>query len=358
VARTTARWLVALTLIALIGEFTARLDDWIFQGTPLAANVDREHDLLFYDKDCIRGRPDGRFTKFHLNHFGFRGPEISADPIPGTTRVMLLGASETFGLYESEGREFAEQLRRDFARRPERVEIVNAAVAGMNLLPMRDYWNHWANQFHSNLVLIYPPTQFYLDDEAPRAIAPRPASANDPIGFRSRFGGRVLDSIKQLDILKTLRARYVVRRNLSGKGPEWLFAGPPADRLKQFRGDLEALGEDISRDGARPVLVTHALSAGTNLSSEDIHELEGLRMYAARARPEVIQAFNAAAAQITREIAAAHGWALIDAAAVLSGRGELFADPVHFNDAGSAAMAALLLQQLLPLLPSNAVVSP
>src|SRR5262249_52392179 len=98
---------VALVLVCLLSaEVTARLDDWLTLGVPFLESPDSDRDLVLRDEFGTRGRPHGRFKKWQLNGFGFRGREISVQPERGHCRVVILGASEAFGLYESPGREF------------------------------------------------------------------------------------------------------------------------------------------------------------------------------------------------------------------------------------------------------------
>src|SRR5262245_16320664 len=108
--RQIARWTLAGVLFLLAAEAASRLDDWLAYGTPVLANPDRGMDLTVQDEHGLHGRPLGRFKKWALNEAGFRGPEITETPAPGVTRIALLGASETFGLYESPGKEYPSQL--------------------------------------------------------------------------------------------------------------------------------------------------------------------------------------------------------------------------------------------------------
>src|SRR5262245_22624560 len=95
-----ARWGMAAVILLVTAELASRLDDWLSFDTPFLANPDRERDLTVQDQDGLHGRPNGRFRKWQLNEFGFRGDGVrSTNP---EIRLMILGASETFGLYESE----------------------------------------------------------------------------------------------------------------------------------------------------------------------------------------------------------------------------------------------------------------
>lgn len=341
---------IVLGLIVVAGELAARLDDWAFQRVPICAQVDRERDLMFHDAACVRGRPHGLFKKYRLNEFGFRGPEINRTKAPGTKRVLFLGASETFGLYESEGREFAEQLRRTFFASGEPIEIVNAAVAGMTLPSLTAYWEHWVKNFGADLVLIYPSPQFYLDNEMPAAVHPDPDRYNHPPRFKSRFLSRLSDTLKQVDFVKRLRVNLLLWRQLKGKDASWIFRAPPQDRLNAFSRDLTLLGESIAKSGAKPVLVTHAFKNTPPLSHADEQQLQAFRIFFPRSELVVMPLFDAEAAQKTLAAARAKGWPSIDVSSQLSGRRELFADPTHFNDKGSEAMAHILAPEIRNIL--------
>src|SRR5712664_1625363 len=93
--------LVLVLVIGTTGEVTARIEDYIRRGVPIMHTPDRTVDLVLHDKLGIRGRPNGRYGRWQLNSAGFRGPEIARQPIAGCHRVIVLGASDSFGLYES-----------------------------------------------------------------------------------------------------------------------------------------------------------------------------------------------------------------------------------------------------------------
>lgn len=343
-------WVVAIAIVVCFGELTSRLDDWIFQSIPFLANPDREYDLVLNDAHGVRGRPNGRFKKYQLNAFGFRGPEIGKEKPAAVPRVMILGASETFGLYESEGHEYPALLSEDLAKQGHNVEVINAAVAGMTLPSIEAFWKNWAKEFKPDLVVIYPSPMFYLDNELPRPATPNPAGQVAP-GFRSRFFERLKDSAKQWTLLKEVRNRFVLWRALRGKDESFLFDDVPADRREAFSNDLTNLVKEIQNDGAKVALVTHAFKAGSELTATDDAELQGFRIFFPRAVPKTMAAFEATANVDVDKVAAATGAKLIDAAAELSGQRKLFADPVHFNDAGSRAMAEILARGIAPLLP-------
>jgi hypothetical protein len=338
--RRCGSWILALVVCAGAGELASRTDDWLFADVPFFANPDRQHDLELHDADGVRGRPHGVYKKWKLNAYGFRGPEIDEHPASTVRRVMLLGASETFGLFESPDHEYAALLRERLAKAGHlEIEIVNAAIAGIGLPTMTHYWEQWASRFEPSVVVIYPSPHFYLDNKPPR-FQPR---IPEPNAWQSRFAERVVDTVKKWDVLKAIRLHLHLRRELAGKGDDYLFDGtPPADRLEAYERDLETLADAVEKKGARPVLVTHAFKTPSPPAPGDRFELEYMRIFFPRALPESLPAFDEAARKETIELGRRRGWQVIDASAVMTGHREWFGDVVHFNDAGSAKMAEIL----------------
>ena len=345
-AKRGARWLAVLGVALLSAEAASRFDDAVFADVPVFSNPDREADLTVPEIWGARGKPRGHFRKWTLNSFGFLGPEMTQSPT--RRRAMILGASETFGLFESAGNDYPAQLQRELDRRNAGVEIVNAALPGMALPSISAYWEEWASRFRPDLVLIYPSSHFYLSDEVPKRqpllAAPRQLTAPR---LQSRFAERIKDTIKQLPALRALRSWFVVSQALAGHGPGYLFtADPPPDRLAAFERDLEALAGAVVERGAVPILITHAFQTPSPPAQSDMATLEYFRIFLPRALPAAIPAFEAAARKAVLALGQRRGWRVIDAAGSFSGHRELFADPVHFNDEGSRRMAALIGEQL------------
>src|SRR5262249_26908441 len=150
-----------LACFLLGAEAGSRFDDLFFHGTPFLATPSREHDLTQTEPWGLRGRSHGAYRKWKLNQFGFRGPEIDRTPAPGTKRIVVLGSSESFGLYEDEGREYCALLDQKLrANGP--FEVVNASMTGMALNRTMPYWENWVRQIEPHAVLLYPNPIFYL----------------------------------------------------------------------------------------------------------------------------------------------------------------------------------------------------
>jgi hypothetical protein len=352
--------LVALAACLCTAEVAARLDDSMFHSVPFFANPQYE-DLIMRDSFGRRGRPHAQFRNWKLNSLGFRGPEIALDPRQGCTRVVVMGASETFGYYESPEHNYSSQLADKLATQG-CVEIVNTAVIGMTLGSMRPYWTYWVSRLHPAVVLIYPSPLFYLTASqasapatpavavpAPVAAAGNPAPDAMPVHpFESRF-------IKRLrGVASSVIPRWVsmyrdereVRAELAAHPAAPEVRSPPPRALVNFRDDLTGLIDLIRTSGARVILLTHAQRASLPIEPRVLPDLWEMRIWAPNTALPVFVEFDRAGNEIVREAARQKSVQLIDAAAVLNGCFDCFADLNHFDDRGAQLMASLISQQL------------
>jgi hypothetical protein len=348
VAARTAFWIAVALVFLVAAELTARVEDRLRQGVPLSAVPDHDRDLVLQDMHGIRGRPNGRYKKWRLNQFGFRNGDMSEQPAPGTIRLMALGASETFGLFESDGKEFPAQLETLLNRNGGRHEVINAAVPGLTLRGLITLWNGWAAGFRPRYVLVYPTPAFYLGEYAPRYPVLRPAKEAPPL---PPLTPRLLDRARDRFDFPIFVQRWRVRRMLQAEDaahePSWFFRTIPAERLEQFEADLTELVRVIKASGASPILLTHALAVQAPLDADEQAALEGLRAIRPRATEPVLLAFEDAARQATLAVAAATGAGVVDVAGAMNGRKEWFAeDYLHFNDEGAAQIAQLIARYL------------
>lgn len=133
-------------------------------------------------------------------------------------RVLLLGASETFGLYESEGHEFAEVLRQEFARAESPIEVINAAVAGMTVPSLTDSGiTGSANFKRTGCSFTRLPSFTWTTPFLGRQH--HPEQFNKPLAFRSRLLGRLMEAVKQFELVKAIRVKWLLRQQLKGKDP-------------------------------------------------------------------------------------------------------------------------------------------
>lgn len=355
--RSRARSLVragALTALFLgTAEATARVTDWLRDGTPLTATPDFDRDLTVFDGRSVRGRPFGRYQHWRLNTYGFRGPDRMA-PLPDERscrggRVMTLGGSETLGLYERDDREYPAQLRNALAA--DNVEVVNAGIANLSLRGVISFWDAWGSRFRPAAVSIYAAPTFYLGDSLPdwrRRGSPSPEApeAAPPPRFVPRLLARVQDQTRGLTWINHWRHARTLRARTAGRPPSWFFPDVPASRVAAYTADLDSVVSAVRAAGAVPVLVVPASPFTLPLRRADAPWISAALLRTPRVRPEGFVRFTAAAADSVRAVAARRGAPLVDLGRDVTGRRALFADAVHYTDQGAAAVAGRLAPAL------------
>lgn len=336
-----------LCAVVLLGaEVTARLDDQIRYGTSMLVVPNYRRDLVHSDSTGLRGRPFGVHRQWRLNRWGFRGPDVERSPSRDCRRVLVLGASEALGYYESEGQEFPAQLA-DSLRGEGCWEVLNAAVAGAPVSQLILLWRNWASRFEPDFVVVYASPGFYLANVVPGIGA---VTRTDPGVDRRWWHPRLVFRAKErLEFPAWIQRRRVERgiaAALEGVSPHSIMTSYPPNRLDAFRAQLDTLVTDIHADGSAPVLVTHAVRFSLPFLPEDTDLLRSWRSYTPRLTESALLGFEAAAADAVRDLARERGLAVVDAHHALSGRRELFADFSHFTGEGSGVLAGAIARRL------------
>jgi hypothetical protein len=360
-SRFTLHWLVICLIFFLSTELTCRVEDWTKAGVPLWATPEEERDLVIKDGSIQHGRPHGSFKKWHLNEYGFRSPSMSVTPVQGCTRVMVLGASESFGLYESENKEYPAQLQ-TLLNQHKCFEVVNASMAGMTVRSMIPYWELWSSQFSPHIVMIYPSPLFYLNITTRRArsesyvppLQPSlqgqvPNEARETFQVHSRLLMRLQDYITLPNFIQQYRDQWKIAAQTTGQQEHWFFRELPEEQLQWYAEDLEALARAIEAKGIRPILLTPALRVKFPPDARDLQELERGRVHTPRALPRVIVEFAQAASARIIALGQQHGWSVIDVGTVMNGERAYFEDLTHFNDDGAMVVARVIAHHLLVL---------
>lgn len=335
----TVLWLGAVSVAVL--ECAARLDDWFHYGAPLAGNYD--FDRLFEETaHGVRGVPNARYLRWSLNSDGLRGPEI--DPSDRRPRVVAYGASETFGIYEDNGREFPRRLEADLRDSPgdERVQVINAGLPGMRVGSGVGLLMSLAQRYHPRAVVIYPTPTHYIGVTRPYCHRePRlPAQGSDWLP-ELRIESKAEDLVKRLlpRTAMTVLRQASIWEQLHGRKPQ-----NQADErnLAAFETDLDCVVQAVQELGMTPILVTHANRFGSTPHRDDAYWLTGWRKQYPLLSEAGFVDLELRANEVIRQLGRTDNVVVVDAAAALGGRSELFADHAHFNNLGADAMGKLL----------------
>lgn len=356
----------AVVFTAIAGaslEATVRAEDWLRYRTPFWSRISSQADLIVRDRQGMHGRANARFEKWVMNGMGVRGPAAAVRKPVGTVRVAALGASETFGLYESPGQEFPRQLEDTLNARlaagacggsaPRRFEVLNAALPGMSLPTVEQDLRLRLSRYGVDIALYYPTPVQYLEDDAPTAAHPDSTPEAGMLSTTRALYPRALERIRD-ETKRLLPERvltYLRRRDAAAAAhaqpPGWRFTSVPADRLARFERDLRRLVGTTRVIGATPALATHG-----NELMRDARErgqlLPAWERFYPRATGSTLVAFDAAARAATLRVALDSSVATADVAQVLTrADGNPFADFVHFDDRGAAIAAGAMADAVL-----------
>ncbi len=346
-----------LLLVLLAGEAMTRIEDRIRWGTPILSTATSTADLTVRDAQGIHAAPGARFRKWRINSVGTRGPE--PDAARQQHRVLTLGASETFGLYESADHEYARQLADSLIASGCPADVLNAAFVGMSLPTVEQDVRLRLAALAPRVAVYYPTPPQYLDAELPRPASPdssgRATSARPfwRAGFpwHSRFLMRVRDQLKSMlpQVIQNRMKRADITRERARWPAESLFKSVPGDRLAAFDRDLRTFVGTLRKREIVPVLVTHANAfIGSPPASYD--RLVSWARFYPRANAATLIEFDSAAAEVVRRVGADSSVTVVDAWLEFHGirADSMFADFSHFTDAGAARMARLLRPAVAP----------
>ena len=353
--------LALLGLFAVVFEITARVEDLVRFGTPIFSPYTDQTDLILQDEFGARGRPNARFQKWVLNSLGTRGPEVSPTKAPGAVRVVTAGASETFGLYETPSREYPRQLEDSLsvsltrlscvsAQRPQRAEVVNAALPGMSLPTVSLDVKHRISSLRPDFIVYYPTPAQYLDERPPGSVPRAQSTTEAPALTRAlypRSWARLRSQLKAMlpSVAQTWVRQREVKTILRSRPAGWQFTSVPNDRVELFDQDLRRMVGTIRATGAVPILATNS-NAFLGSDPSGVEVLYAWERFTPRATGRVILAFDSVSREIIRQIARDSVVAVAEVDKTVRGRAA-FADFLHFTDAGASAVAAVLSETIV-----------
>lgn len=331
---------VALALATLEG--IARLDDRLRDGAPMLGA--HGIDSLFESAGSGRvGVPDRRFGKWALNSLGYRGDE----PVAGRDVVLVFGASESFGLYESPGREYPAQLQSLLdARRPGTYSVVNAAVPGMRVGHV-DLLERAIARVKPRYVVIYAGPASYIGVERGYCtLSSRPQAPRPPAGPVLRLQGKLQTLVKAHvpESVQTWVREVELGRHPAARDP---IDAVPASTIRAFGDDVECARQAALRAGATPVVLTHATYFGDALREQDRPQMVAWRKFYPSLSGSGLLDLERRANLELRRIGARPGSVFVDVASRVPPGREHFADFVHFTDAGALIVAQALAASIL-----------
>lgn len=294
----------------------------------------------------------GRVVPVTVNSIGRRGREWPLQNTPGTLRIMVVGASSTFGADSPDEATWPVLLEQALNRRPGiRVEVLNASRPGVRIgWLLRQFEHHWAS-YHPDIVLYYEGW-----NDTP--LEGRSAEVDDTVGqFHADSGwGSKLHALYYRSMLYTYGVEKIhfelAQRHKEGVVP----------RISYFQGQIQRFVQDVKKTGAVPMLVlqvNHSIPA-PKLPTIPLNDPKTVRSFIeetarrdprADFNPETKKRFLQAQilVETARRTAESMGVRILDPRTTFvhyRSESPLFCGPIHLTDLGNRLLAETVAEFL------------
>ena len=316
----------SLVLLALVGELAARsFSWWIGKGFWQRPNSFTSAFFVTYDwpPPLIEG-----------DRAVFRdGLEVSIRKGPGILRVLCLGGSTTVNARNREGLTYSSLLQSALVRRwpGQQIEVLNAGGDAFSTAHSLVNFSLRGLAFEPDVVTVLHNINDLSAAEFGAALLPDYSNKYLDDAFlafehRSGLGGAVLRNSRALQFL---RWRVSVLKRALERSSRGTGRIAPDEVAPIFERNLGSIVAVARAHGVVPVLITQAHRDG-EASGSDFSRLT----------------------EVTRRLAIDRRVELVDASAAMSGRRELFLDPVHLTSEGVRELAAVLEGPIAQILDS------
>ncbi len=360
-----ARFALAFVVFFISMELCARIDDKMKYQAPLLGEYSPDR-LREKDQDGIRHNiPNSRFERWEINKFGFRGEAFAVEKPAGVKRVVCMGTSESFGLYEGAGKEWPSQLAEMLSDKG-KYQVINASVVGLPLKQFAPYMEKYVARFQPDVVILYVNPYFYAQEKlaqknggAEKTTEPQrrgevKAGPREKLSMTPRIAGKMKLAFKEVlpsAVLKIYQYWSMSReiRTIEGeelKGKEAVDT-VPEKVLQSFREDLIRLVSFLTARNIQVVLSSYpVLISYENLEKHQEIFLDNRRfsiMLSLKGMIEAPRQFNLQIESVAREL----GTAFVDNAGGISSKIEFFGDNVHYTNKGAQQVAEQFKNRLL-----------
>ena len=356
----------AILVFILTIEVAARVDDWFQYGAPFW----EEYTAGRLNAKDSEGIPhnvfNSRYEKWKNNQFGFRGPAIPIEKPEGIVRIVCMGTSETYGLYEGSEKEWPAQLRNTL-NNSSRVQVINAAVVGLGLKSYKPYLQKYVLPFNPDIIILFiNPFQYAAGME--RALLEQSKHPRNAFKKRkkistlslrniistSRSFPKLKQAIKQIVPPKILKAYQIwdtkkqvqvaEKLYLDGKKPKDAI---PENYLENFRIDLIDLIAFLHKTNDSYLILS---SYPTLISHENITKYYEIILdnrkfcveFSFKGLMDAAAEFN----KIVEDVAAEHHTGFVDNDKLVPKTTTYFADNVHYTDEGAKFVANKFVEHL------------
>jgi hypothetical protein len=330
---------IGLVLVAgLTLEVAARFDDWVRYGANPLGRYDLEE--VFHTAEFGKqGKPEARFKKWKMNSLGYRSGELRKHDVT----VLAFGASETFGLFETEGNEYPQILEKLLRSSGRAFGVQNIAIPGMRI-GRSPYLEHAIQTTQARVVILYPSPITYFGIGKPlcgtKTSSVMGQAQRGPMFRMTGKANEVFRKHLPEAVQTAIRKLAASRASSEIKRASWSAADQEA-----YKHDIQCLLSRITALGAVPILVTHGTIFGDRFQLDSPATLQAWSRFYPELEPKGFSVIEQEGNETVREVASLRGIQILDFARIVPPGKEYFADFVHFNDKGASLMA----QSLVPL---------
>ena len=320
--------------------------------------------LVDDDSDKALGRkpPNKVPSGYFINDVGYRGPNFSKRKPQGVTRIVIVGGSTVFDgnakdQSQTESLDWPHLIERILGDRGYKVEVINAGIPGHASFDSlgRLYSQLW--MYNPDYVLFYGSwndIKYFrnLTLETPLISLFKPqVEESNPFTEYQGFLDRFLSNSQLYVKVRNQYYGWKFKVGEEGVIPEGAYQDAYSpDAVKQYRLTVELIVDLCKNIKAVPILLTEATIVSATNSAEERKLIN--YFYQLLTHPALVRAFEETY-QVIKAVAQEKKVPVLDVAAELNGRRELFVDSVHLTREGSMEIARRVADFLSLHLESN-----
>lgn len=339
---------LAVALIVALGLTEAAL--WI------VAPIKFHEWMIWIPDGHIKGRAEpGQVFKtgdgydVRINKLGFRGPDYTWHPAPGTLRIACFGGSSTFCYHErGEEETWPGRLQTNLSKvlgMP--VEVINLGLPGYDTSNSKVNYVFVGRELHPHVALVY---HTWNDMKFFRRLADGPivffdVASNKPlwqkIARQTQIARRVRNFLLAMEYMKT--ENYYT--SLEESDAEANQPVSPA-ALAWARRNFDDIARFVRGDGRLPVLITQAtICVPENFDDTEYRRQMGSEMVGMTV--PIIHRTWLEMNRIIRDVAEERNAVFVDGYNVVPHDFEHMQDEVHLTSRGCAVLAAEIVRVLM-----------